>query len=168
MRRVVNCLITDGKRLLMLQKPRRGYWYIPGGKVEPAESLGEAVRREVEEETGLVLTSAHLRGAFVIDVQADGELQDEWMLFTFVADGWSGTLKDEAAEGVLAWQPVTALDRLPMPAGDRIVLSRLVFDPAGRLPLTGRFVYTPDEALLAYAFDPTEAHEADADGVRPR
>lgn len=35
------------------QPPARGLWSIPGGKLEPGESLVEACQREFEEETGL-------------------------------------------------------------------------------------------------------------------
>lgn len=35
------------------QPPASGLWSIPGGKLEPGESLTEACRREISEETGL-------------------------------------------------------------------------------------------------------------------
>lgn len=35
------------------QPPARGLWSVPGGKLEPGESLAEACQREFEEETGL-------------------------------------------------------------------------------------------------------------------
>lgn len=56
----VGALITDdaGRILLVLRRndPSAGHWSLPGGKVEPGESLEQAVVREVEEETGLVVT----------------------------------------------------------------------------------------------------------------
>ena len=50
-------VITDaqGRVLLVLRghDPQKGRWSIPGGSVEPGETLAEAAQREVLEETGL-------------------------------------------------------------------------------------------------------------------
>jgi ADP-ribose pyrophosphatase YjhB (NUDIX family) len=48
----------DDHRLLVVRRanpPAAGRWSIPGGRVEADESDAEAVRREVHEETGLVV-----------------------------------------------------------------------------------------------------------------
>ncbi|MEO6826167.1 MAG: NUDIX domain-containing protein [Microbacteriaceae bacterium] len=46
---------TAGRFLLVMRaaEPEAGSWTIPGGKVEPGESLAEAAAREVCEETGI-------------------------------------------------------------------------------------------------------------------
>lgn len=55
---VVAAVIRDGEdRLLIGQRPAHkrhgGLWEFPGGKVDPGETLAEAVARELEEELGL-------------------------------------------------------------------------------------------------------------------
>jgi ADP-ribose pyrophosphatase YjhB (NUDIX family) len=48
----------DAGRLLLIRRghePGRGLWSLPGGRVEPGETVAEAVEREVLEETGLVV-----------------------------------------------------------------------------------------------------------------
>lgn len=55
---LVTCFVSCGQRLLWLRRnlePKRGLWAIPGGFLEPDESLAEAAAREVLEETGVVL-----------------------------------------------------------------------------------------------------------------
>ncbi len=46
---------SEGDVLLIRRgkSPAFGQWSVPGGKLEPGESLAEACRREIKEETGL-------------------------------------------------------------------------------------------------------------------
>lgn len=54
---VAFAVVRDGDRWLMLRHRRHGrvHWEIPGGHVDAGESLEEAARREVLEETGVVV-----------------------------------------------------------------------------------------------------------------
>lgn len=52
----VGAVVQRGKRILLIKRanePARGLWSIPGGLVEVGETLKEAAKREVEEETGI-------------------------------------------------------------------------------------------------------------------
>jgi colanic acid biosynthesis protein WcaH len=59
----VEALIVIDKALLFLRRknhPAKGEWWFPGGRIRRGESLEQALRREVREETGLEISSHKL------------------------------------------------------------------------------------------------------------
>jgi 8-oxo-dGTP diphosphatase len=58
---VVGAVVRHDGKVLLLQRPEHdfmgGIWELPSGKVEPGESLDQALIREVKEETGLSVTA---------------------------------------------------------------------------------------------------------------
>ena len=85
-KRAAAVIVRDGRVLMVHERSRRSgggeWWTLPGGGLEPGETPEEAVRREVFEETGLVVRTARhvlempypsgMTSVFSVDV-ADGE-----------------------------------------------------------------------------------------------
>jgi 8-oxo-dGTP diphosphatase len=58
----VGVLIDAEGRFLLTSRPKGkvydGYWEFPGGKLEPGETVDEALRRELHEELGITIGAA--------------------------------------------------------------------------------------------------------------
>ncbi len=51
-------------KYLIMYKPKKGFWEFPGGKIEIGETLTEACKREVFEETGLKIEVGKIHDVF--------------------------------------------------------------------------------------------------------
>lgn len=152
MQRISNCVLLKDNKVLLLQKPRRGWWVAPGGKMETGESIRESCIREYREETGIYLKNPNIKGVFTINIKEGDKVTSEWMMFTFLATEYEGENVDECEEGILTWHELQDVAALPMAPGDYHILDYVL---KGSGIIYGTFTYTPDFELLAYRLDPS-------------
>jgi ADP-ribose pyrophosphatase YjhB (NUDIX family) len=98
----VSAAIVRDTRFLLVRRARPPHLYtLPGGVVEAGETLAEAVRREVAEETGLAIEPSGLAGyREAISRETDGRVLRHFIILAFAAH-WQGgepTLNDELSE----------------------------------------------------------------------
>lgn len=156
MQRIANLLAVQDGQVLLLQKPRRGWYVAPGGKMESGESIYEAAVREFHEETNVTPKNVHLKGVYTMVIKEGENVIDEWMLFTFVSQGIEGTPFDQTREGKLEWHPIENLHQLPMAEGDR---TNLLFAVLNEGIQYGTFEYTKDFQLLTFKFQSSTEQE---------
>jgi 8-oxo-dGTP diphosphatase len=119
--------------------------------MESGESVRDSVIREYREETGIYILNPQLKGVFTFIIKEQEQIVSEWMMFTFVADSYTGRNVAESEEGVLKWHDVKDIHSLPMAPGDGHILDFMI---KGQGLLHGTFTYTPDFELLSYRLDP--------------
>ena len=120
------CYVQDkiNNTTLMLHRVKKEFdvhkdkWNGLGGKFEKGETPEDCVIREVREESGLIISNPVLKG-FLTFPSFDG--LDDWYVFVFVADTFSGQLID-SKEGDLHWIKNEELLNLPLWEGDQIFL----------------------------------------------
>lgn len=109
-----SAVVSDdaGRLLLVLRsnEPEAGRWTVPGGRVEPGESLEDAVVREVWEETGLTVRVDHELGTLDL---ANGP-HDTYEIHDFLVHVVSGEVLagDDAADA--RWFERDELEQLPL------------------------------------------------------
>ena len=113
-------ILRDGKVLLVrrARPPARGVFSLPGGVVEVGETLGEAVMREVREETSLEIEPVALAGyRDVISRDTDGRVERHFVILPFAARWLGGepVLNDELSEAL--WVDPAGISTLPTTPG---------------------------------------------------
>lgn len=112
----VGAVIFDKDRVLLIQRghaPMPGEWSLPGGALEVGETLEEGVKREVLEETGLVVEPIAMIEVFDRIARDDAErVQFHYVLVDYLCriTGGSAVCASDAAD--LRWAGRDELDTI--------------------------------------------------------
>jgi ADP-ribose pyrophosphatase YjhB (NUDIX family) len=100
----VSAIVPDGDgRILLIRRTDNNYWSIPGGGLEPGESVRQATVREVKEETGIDCEVIGLVGIYSdpnhVAAYDNGEVRQEFSIcFTTLMLGGTIATSQESSE----------------------------------------------------------------------
>ena len=100
----VLCLIHDEERYLLqdrVSEDWKGYT-LPGGHVEPGESIVDAVIREMKEETGLTIRFPRLCGIKQFPLKDGDYSKGRYLVFLYETSAFEGELIS-SDEGAMHW-----------------------------------------------------------------
>jgi len=116
---VVAAALADSEgRVLVQQRPQgtalAGLWEFPGGKVEPGETPEDALVRELDEELGITVDTAHLVAVTFATVDTP---ERALVLLLYGVRVWTGEPRALHATA-LRWERPQDMSALPMPPAD--------------------------------------------------
>ncbi|MFI6813207.1 NUDIX hydrolase [Nonomuraea sp. NPDC050328] len=124
----VSVAIVEDGRVLMQRRTDNGLWALPGGGMDLTESVPDAGRREVREETGYEVEITGMVGLYTdarhIIAYSDGEVRRQ---FNICLKGRvvSGEMAISGESTELRWVPMEEIDELPMHATQRLRLQHI-------------------------------------------
>ncbi|GAC1373953.1 MAG: NUDIX hydrolase [Actinomycetota bacterium] len=112
----VGAICLDHGSILLIrrgQPPSEGCWSVPGGRVEWGETLAAALRREVEEETGLDVEVGSLAG--IVERRYPPDFH--YVILDYHVTLRGGTLRAGGDVTDASWVPLDGLTDLPLSEG---------------------------------------------------
>ena len=110
-------VLIEGRVVLIRrgQEPLRGRWVIPGGTVELGETLQEALVREMQEETGILVQPREV--VLVFDrIQREGpSVEYHYVIIDYACDYVSGALRAGSDADEVALVAPDELGRYDLP-----------------------------------------------------
>ena len=99
-------IVVDGDDVLVIQRADNRMWEPPGGVLERGETLTEGVRREVLEETGVLVDVHELTGCYL-------NMSKHVVALVFRCTPRSGTPRTSVESVAVQWAPVAeAVERM--------------------------------------------------------
>jgi len=110
-------IFRDGKVLLVrrARSPAKGFYSLPGGRVEFGETLHAALHREVAEETSLQIEIAELAGWREVVPTAEGG--GHYLIMSFAARWNAGEVVLNEELDDFQWLAVDAIGELKLTGG---------------------------------------------------
>ena len=103
----VAAVIAHQGRVLLVRRgrpPAPGTWSLPGGALELGETLNQGLRREIHEETGLLVRPVRLLGAFDRIVRdPENRIHFHYVLLDWLCTVEGGTLHAGSDASEAAW-----------------------------------------------------------------
>jgi 8-oxo-dGTP diphosphatase len=112
----VSAVIFDAGHVLLVLRghaPMQGEWSLPGGALEVGETLEEGVKREVLEETGLIVKPVVIVEVFDRISRDDaGRVQFHYVLVDYLCRVIGGSPKFASDAADLRWAALDDLDSI--------------------------------------------------------
>jgi len=117
-RTAVGAIVFRDDKVLLVRRanpPGQGLWAIPGGRVELGETLKEAARREVREETGVIINPKEPVYVFeVIERDDEGGIRFHYVIIDLLAEYLSGVVNPGTDASEARWISSEELKELPV------------------------------------------------------
>ena len=102
----VGAVIVEAERVLLVRRgtePLKGHWSLPGGLLEVGESLTEGVKREVREETGLVVEPVELIELLDRIHREDNRVRYHYVIADYLCRVAGGVLRAASDADAVRW-----------------------------------------------------------------
>lgn len=111
----VGAVIIRDNHILLVKRgsaPSYGKWSVPGGHVELGETMEEALKREVLEETGIDINITRLAGAYDLIVRNEKNIEYHYVIIEFMAEALSDEIKAGSDALECRWVPLAEITKL--------------------------------------------------------
>jgi 8-oxo-dGTP diphosphatase len=119
----VGIVIDSNRKILIAERPcdkiKAGFWEFPGGKVENGETVFEALKREFQEEVGIVVNSALPFMDICYEKQETKVLLNTWIIKDY--EGYPVGKENQ----VIQWIDVMQLDDFIFLEANKTIIEKL-------------------------------------------
>ena len=147
-------IYVNNEKILLLHRTKKendmheGKFIGVGGKLEPYESPLECMKREIQEETGLIPLDLTLRSVIYFQEQGNTNLHPalNYLVFVYRLTKFDGELQT-TNEGEFVWKTMEEFLKLNLWTGDKIFVPKVLLEDNF---FEAKFIYSSDEELIEY------------------